>query len=587
MNKKEKTALIATIVTVLLTVLKFILASLSGSIALLAEAWHSFSDILSSVFVFWAIYQDKHESKRQKDEEGEARGSDDTIGKKSQTRRTSWDNRVALVIGFFLLFIAIGIMGNVISPTSYQIRHPLIVSALLGIICIMSYFLYRFEVQVGEKENSAALIADGNHSKVDMYTALLVLISLLGSYLGIGLDRAAAGIIGLFILLNSLNVLYISLRSSFGTRDFSKENLGIIEGFLVKIISTYFPLISDLVWRTLAGIVRVDLEDHRFRERIIKKLMVMVVLAGIVVYLASGFYSVGISERAIVERLGKPLSPDNPIQPGIHYALPYPIDKVFKADCRSIRRMVIGYKTDRSSEYIFWTNAHYREEFRILTGENTFLDFAMHLHYRISDLYNYLYSCSRTESLIAALGYWKLRDSIGSSETFKVLTFQRDTLEEKIKQQLQSELDSRKAGIEVVNVCFRDIHPPIDVAPAFEEVVSAQEEYETFIEQARGYTKNIIPQTRAQGYEDVQVAVAFRHRRSSATRGEVLAFQEKNKAFKQYKEILEVLLYLNTLEETLPGIDKVILPPSRKGNPVELWLGGLPGSLADGSKEKQ
>ena len=51
MGRKERTLLIAIAANVVLIVLRFFLARISGSVALKASAWHSFSDIFVSLFV--------------------------------------------------------------------------------------------------------------------------------------------------------------------------------------------------------------------------------------------------------------------------------------------------------------------------------------------------------------------------------------------------------------------------------------------------------------------------------------------------------------------------------------------------------
>ena len=73
MNKQEKTALISSGINLLLTAVKFNLAALTGSIALLAEAWHSLSDIFSSFIVFLALRADRRTGKERKAEEKEER----------------------------------------------------------------------------------------------------------------------------------------------------------------------------------------------------------------------------------------------------------------------------------------------------------------------------------------------------------------------------------------------------------------------------------------------------------------------------------------------------------------------------------
>src|SRR5690242_21629920 len=66
---------------------------------------------------------------------------------------------------------------------------------------------------------------------------------------------------------------------------------------------------------------------------------VMLLLVGL--FLASGFFTVGPQERAIIIRLGKPVGegPKALLGPGLHYSLPYPIDEYVKVPITAIQKV--------------------------------------------------------------------------------------------------------------------------------------------------------------------------------------------------------------------------------------------------------
>ncbi len=64
-----------------------------------------------------------------------------------------------------------------------------------------------------------------------------------------------------------------------------------------------------------------------------------IVVAAVTLYIFSGVYSVDRDETAIVQRFGKIIQSN--IQPGSHYALPWPVDKTVKTKVRQIKTVVI------------------------------------------------------------------------------------------------------------------------------------------------------------------------------------------------------------------------------------------------------
>ena len=175
-DRKSTTALISIGINVLLILLKLFLAVLSGSLALLADAFHSGSDLFVSILVFVGIR---------------------VSGKKTipSPLRIRIENIIAIIISIIICYSAYAIFRKALGVTTVEIK--MLPIAILGtfISIITSYFLYRYEVHVGRAENSPSLVADGEHSRTDMYTSLAVLIGLIGHMMGFRLDPIAAIIV--------------------------------------------------------------------------------------------------------------------------------------------------------------------------------------------------------------------------------------------------------------------------------------------------------------------------------------------------------------------------------------------------------
>lgn len=76
----------------------------------------------------------------------------------------------------------------------------------------------------------------------------------------------------------------------------------------------------------------------------------------VVLYLCSGIYAVSSNEIGILQRFGRVI--DDKVLPGIHFALPWPLDRVTKVPIRSVNRIMIddfypAYSNESSTARVF------------------------------------------------------------------------------------------------------------------------------------------------------------------------------------------------------------------------------------------
>ncbi|MFH1904346.1 MAG: FtsH protease activity modulator HflK [bacterium] len=587
MTKEEITALISSFVNLVLTVIKFCLAIYTGSIALLAEAWHSLSDIFSSFMVFAAIRADRIGSISEeratqsqeiyrdtgsifKDEDSHQKEKPSLAGKRFFT---GLEEKVAVGIGLFLIFASYKIFMKVIHPETIAIRNPVPVALVILILALFSYLLFKFEVYVGEKSKSPGLIADGYHSKIDMFASMLVSVALVSEHIGFRIDKIAAVVICVAILIHALHVLTRALKAYIHPQGKAYlKGAQPHEDILVVFIKEKLPLLMDRLYTALSK--KLHLEGSYNQNKIILNkiitIVVLIIVAGI--YFSSGIYMLKPYEKAIVERFGKPLNITKPVLPGLHYALPLPIDRINRVDTERIRRISIGYKASKDYQLILWTNIHYKEEMPFLTGENSFLGLTMNVHYRIQNLSDFLYKNSSPEGLMEELANTILTNTLSKRVFFPTITVNREGLEEEILEILQTKLDEFKTGIWIEGIHFRDMHPPTDIAPAFEDVVSAQEDYETYIHKAKGYENKVIPNARATKIKMKNEAIAYRNNVLAKSKGETGRFLDQQAAYRKHPDITETRLYIEGMEEILPDVQKFIICPKEGEKIPDIWF---------------
>ncbi|MBN1962616.1 MAG: protease modulator HflK family protein [Deltaproteobacteria bacterium] len=562
-GKAQTVGLIAISINFSLTLIKFLLAIFSGSLALLAEAFHSFSDIGSSIAVYLAVRIDNKYKSTPK-----------SNSKIILFFTKHLQRKVAIIIGIFLFSVGIGISTEVFTYKQVIVKNPALAGLVMLFLALVSLLLSRLELSVGNKEQASALIADGRHARVDAYCSLIVAVALFSESLSLPIDRFVSGLLVIFILVEAIKVFIAVYRDIV-----SKEDS------LVLVYSTWsinlWRRLLTFLWKHIvsfiSNILQISEADLKREKKVGIFLSTLCIIAVLFVYFISGFFTVESYQQAIIERFGKPISKDNKIiifKPGLHYCWPWPIGKVQKLDTQRVRSLVIGSEINPSSRTLLWTNVHYVREHNILTGETIFVDVGMTLHYRIIDPLVFLYAADQPEIILRKIGYTVLLNHFAHQQFFPSITIERGKLENELLSEMKDMLQSYPGslGIDLQMLNLRDMHPPTNVAEEFEAVVSATVEYETYINDAQGYRNDLIPRERGKAKTTELITHAQSNKKILASKGESQRFLKLLKEYHASPKITHRRLYLETIEKVLVGREKYIVPKETTKEALELFL---------------
>jgi len=131
---------------------------------------------------------------------------------------------------------------------------------------------------------------------------------------------------------------------------------------------------------------------------------------------------------------------------------------------------------------------------------------------------------------------------------------------------LQRLVDSYEAGILVTDVKLQVVDPPEQVKDAFHEVVRAREDREKVINEARGYTEDILPKARGQAQEVLRGAEAYRERRVIEAQGDTAKFTALLQEYAKSKEVTRARLHLEVIERVLARTDKILMDGTAGSN---------------------
>ena len=535
MNIRAKTAFITTSLNIILTVLKFTLYAVTMSQAILAEAWHSFSDIATSVMVLFAVCKPENSSD-------------------SSDQHFTKDREViaSFIIGFILLVLSVSLIIQVSKVNTVIIENAAFAGIVFIVFSFFSYVISMFETKMGEQHKSISLMADGNHARADMAASLLTGISLILYPIGINIDIPIAGLIALLILSYAIDTFVNIYRK--GTID-EHHSFSIIRAFGNKIKVFWFYL--------------EQLPQQKQSSLISKCVVPVSILCLLIMYGWSGIYYVGPTNQACIERLGKRLEP---VGPGIHFGWPWPIDQIRLQDVTTIREISIGNISINKTRPLLWSKKHGDEE-PFISGDQYFLYPYVSIHYRINDIQKFVYEHSYPVAVMKGFAHQTLTRLL-SSDTFDHITgSHRSKMVSDMHSVLQKRLDQSKTGIDIISVHFKDIHPPISVADAFERVIASYQYKQNQINQALGYQNDIVPNARGNAEKTLAEAKTWQLERIQIARALSNRFLSIYPDTLEKKEIVKKQAYFQTMKECLMNRSMILIDKSIDS--PDIWLKGL------------
>jgi len=289
-----------------------------------------------------------------------------------------------------------------------------------------------------------------------------------------------------------------------------------------------------------------------------------IIPAVVVLYFLSGIYIVRPDEQGVVRRFGRAV---RVTEPGPHYHLPRPIEKVDKVKVKQVRRIEIGFRTVSTG-----MPARYRfmpEESLMLTGDEQIVDAQIIVQYQVRDPEKFLFNVrglERPQGALMDAAEVALRQVVGQRPIDHVLITEKLQVEIDIRELLQRIIDNYESGLKVIEVKLQTVRPPKEVAAAFSDVVSAKEDKDRFVKEAEGYREDVLPKARGKAEAIIRAAEAYKAERVKHAQGDADRFLTILKEYQNAKAVTRKRLYLETMERILPGIRKFVIDPQAGGN---------------------
>jgi modulator of FtsH protease HflK len=285
-----------------------------------------------------------------------------------------------------------------------------------------------------------------------------------------------------------------------------------------------------------------------------------------VAYLASGFYVVGTDERGVVRRFGAVVEQ---VAPGIHYRLPWPIDRADVLKTTSVLKTGVGFALPDDASGFQGVSG-----MELLTGDTNILSIALVIQYVVGNPADFLFRVEAPQTLVDTVAQVVLTEAVAAMPVDEVLTTGRVAMQEHVKTQAQEILDRYRSGAQITSASIMAVTLDRSVAEAFQDVANATADRDKLQNEARAYENDQIPKARGEARTMISEAEAYRQEHIAEAVGETDRFLALLKEYEKAPEITRSRLYLEAMEKILPKVKLYFLDTDNGHAPLNLRVTG-------------
>jgi modulator of FtsH protease HflK len=275
-----------------------------------------------------------------------------------------------------------------------------------------------------------------------------------------------------------------------------------------------------------------------------------------VIVLATAWVTIDPEERGVVLRFGKY---DRTLDPGLHFKLPFGLDRVNKVPVQRQLKQEFGFRTTDARTRTQYAAQNFEMEAQMLTGDLNVANLEWVTQYRITNPQFYLFKVRRPESTFRDMNEAVMREVVGDRTIDEVLTVGRREIELTVRDELQKWVRDYEMGLTVDQVILQDVNPPDPVKPAFNEVNKAQQQAETMINQAWADFNREVPRSRGEAKKTISEAEGYANERVNRALGEAQRFTSIFGEYAQAPEVMRQRMYLETMGDIMNRVGRKLI----------------------------
>ncbi|VAW72028.1 HflK protein [hydrothermal vent metagenome] len=281
----------------------------------------------------------------------------------------------------------------------------------------------------------------------------------------------------------------------------------------------------------------------------------VLLIIGLLVWLATGTYKIGEAERGVVLRFG---AHAYTVESGLHWHLPTPIEQVLKVDVSNIQE--------------------YAHKGTMLTQDQNIIDIEITVQYRVGSAENFYFSMRNPVGTLAEASESALRQHVGQSTMDYVFGDGREDLAIRTQNTIQEILDKYKSGLMVERVNMQEAKPPEPVKASFDDVTQAVEDEVKLKNQAEAYSNEILPGARGQAAQMLEEARAYKEEVVARAEGDAQRFTQLYTEYRKAPDVTRDRIYIEAVESVLSRSSKIMVDVEGGNNMIYLPLDKMMGN---------
>jgi membrane protease subunit HflK len=236
-------------------------------------------------------------------------------------------------------------------------------------------------------------------------------------------------------------------------------------------------------------------------------------------FVSTSIHSIAPGQSGVVTQFGRY---SRTLGPGVSWTLPAPIERVRKVDVQKIQSFDLG---SASTDDL------------MLTGDQNLINLAYQVRWNIRSPELYLFQMAKPEETIQEVAESAMRAVISDVTLNDAMGDRRAEIELQVAEKMQQILDSYRSGIQVQGIAIKQADPPEQVNDSFKQVTAAQQDAQTYINNANAY------------------ALQLRQK----AQGEATAFDKVYAQYKLAPEVTRRRMYYEQMEGILSKVNKTIV----------------------------
>ncbi|MEM9701625.1 MAG: protease modulator HflK, partial [Planctomycetota bacterium] len=294
-----------------------------------------------------------------------------------------------------------------------------------------------------------------------------------------------------------------------------------------------------------------------------RSLLPIAVGCAVVVWLSTCLVVIGPDQAGLRERFG--VVERTRLEPGLHAKLPWPFGEVRRYPAGRVQTMQIGFEDEADAPAIaddvdrtlLWTKPHANEFSLVLGSETELVAVNAIVYFRIAEetdrFLDHALATANPETALEGFAYRVLMEETRSATLNDVLSRGRDRFAATIRERLNAYSEENRLGLDVIEVSLINLHPPVEVASSYLDVINADLDGARAVTVADGEASRSVLDAEQNSGRVVADASVEAARRVSLAGQESAEFLAVGEAFAEAPDTYRLRLWFEAFENVLFG----------------------------------